>query len=113
MNILFSSSSASLCTEPATEPEPGPFLITTDPSSPRPLFKMTQSWSLKEDCKFVVFCNKHQDGMLNSTKKEKWPLFKAMAKFIKTRTYLQCKNHYFKSIRNYGSIASMIEYLRD
>lgn len=70
-------------------------------------------WTTSENSKFTLFVDYYKHIFLGNYNNRQVRLFIFMADFIKTRNSVQCRTHFQKMMRQYGSIKTMIEEIKD
>lgn len=91
----------------------GPFLVSHLNSYGFGTPANNSGWQFPENVKYVLFIELHRAAMEGKEHNKLWSVYKAMARYIKSRNYLQCKLYHQKMLSKHKSIAGIISYLME
>ena len=73
-------------------------------------YEIKSEWTEEENMNYLSFLKKNANLMQGKQSGKLWNMFKRMAKFVKTRNFLQCKSHHQKMLAKFETIPDILLY---
>ena len=70
-------------------------------------------WLDEENVKFAIFMTLNKDVFKSKEKRKAEKIFKNVAAFLQSRSARQCRSHFQKLIKKFGTVFQMKKHYRD